>query len=237
MSDEYYYLFLYFNQNCEQDVRSLFDFYSYKYIFFLVRSHQSKYKTCYPVSRNMPTLGRYQNGKMNIIRIEKTLPHITMHCIGKIVMQNWGQKASVHFKTFLSVSSIVYFECYEIHFWYSLAPINDTRRMKSKSQRVRAVSLWTQWCPESRGWVTPGRLSFVQGINVLFKSRQWYQNLWCLCRCFFSSCQSFFCSNADPIFFGHKIFWYRFVTFFAKTKLSNTDNEFFFWDNFFDTNT
>ena len=46
---------------------------------------------------------------------------------------------------------------YENQFWYSLAPINDTRRIKSKSQRVRAVSPWTQWCPESRGWVTPGR--------------------------------------------------------------------------------
>ena len=41
------------------------------------------------------------------------------------------------------------------------------RRIKSKSQRVRAVSPWTQWCPERRGWVTPGRLSFVESINIL----------------------------------------------------------------------
>ena len=53
-----------------------------------------------PLIWTMPVLGKYQNGKMSITSIEKTLPHITMHCIDKTVMQNWIRKASERCKTF-----------------------------------------------------------------------------------------------------------------------------------------
>ena len=68
----------------------------------MVGSCQSKFRLVMkmPLSRNMPALENYQNGKMSIISIEKTSPHIMMNCIDKTVMQNRIHKASVRCKTF-----------------------------------------------------------------------------------------------------------------------------------------